>query len=97
MQTTSASNHATELSARLQLSTQTKEVLGKTMEALDSSKGLVGKAPTGIACAAIYLSSLLTGEKKTQREIAEIARITEATIRARCRELERRLIFSIHL
>lgn len=97
MQTTSASNHATELSARLQLSTQTKEVLGKTMEALDCSKGLVGKAPTGIACAAIYLSSLLTGEKKTQREIAEIARITEATIRARCRELEKELIFNIRL
>jgi transcription initiation factor TFIIB len=97
MQPTSASRHATELLTRLQASERTIEVVGKTMEALDCSKGLVGKAPTGIACAAIYLSSLLTGEKKTQREIAEIARITEATIRARCRELEGSLIFSVHL
>jgi transcription initiation factor TFIIB len=90
-------NHAAELSARLQLSTRTREILEKITEAINCSKGFVGKAPTGIACAAIYISSLLTGEKRTQREIAEAARITEATIRARCRELERSLIFSIQL
>jgi transcription initiation factor TFIIB len=97
MQPTSVGNHATEVSARLQVSTRTKKVLEKTIEALNCSKSFAGKAPTGIACAAIYISSLLTGERRTQREIAEAARITEATIRARCRELERSLIFSIHL
>jgi transcription initiation factor TFIIB len=97
MQLTSASNHAIELSARLQVSTRTMEVVEKTIEALDCSKGLVGKSPTGIACAAIYIGSLLTGERRTQREIAEVGRITEATIRARCRELERSLIFSVDL
>jgi transcription initiation factor TFIIB len=97
MQPTSVGNHATEVSARLQVSTRTKKVLEKTIEALNCSKSFAGKAPTGIACAAIFISSLLTGERRTQREIAEAARITEATIRARCRELERSLIFSIHL
>lgn len=97
IQPASVSNHAFELSSRLQVSERTMEVLEKTIEALDSSKKFVGKSPTGIACAAIYISSSLTGERRTQREIAEVARITEATIRARCRELERSLIFSIHL
>ncbi|MGA9388718.1 MAG: hypothetical protein WBV70_07840 [Candidatus Bathyarchaeia archaeon] len=97
MQPSSVSSHAIELSARLQVSARTMKVLEKTVEALDSSKGFVGKSPTGIACAAIYISSSLNGERRTQREISEVARITEATIRARCRELERGLIFSIDL
>ncbi len=97
MEPTSVRNHALELSARLQVSARTKAVLEKTVEALDCSKGFVGKAPAGITCAAIYISSLLAGEKRTQREIAEIARITEVTIRARCRELEKNLVFNIHL
>jgi transcription initiation factor TFIIB len=96
-QTTSVSNYASEIATRLQLSTRSKELVEKTLEALDSSKRFAGKAPTGIACAAIYISSLLMGEKRTQREIAEAARITEMTIRSRIRELEKRLIFSFQL
>jgi len=97
MQPTSVTNHAIQLSNRLQASTRTRDVVEKTIKALDCSKRLIGKDPAGIACAAIYIGSLLAGERRTQREIAEVARITEATIRARCRELERSLIFNIHL
>jgi transcription initiation factor TFIIB len=97
VESTSVRSHTIELSARLQLPALTKVILEKTIEALDYSKGFVGKAPIGIACAAIYVSSLLAGEKRTQREIAELARITEATIRARCRELEKAFIFNLRL
>lgn len=97
MKPTSVSSHAAELSARLQVSARTMRVLEKIIEALNFSKGFVGKAPTGIACAAIYVSSLLTGERRTQREIAEVARTTEATIRSRCRELEKNLVFVLRL
>lgn len=97
MQTTSIGNHASEIATRLQLSARTKDVAEKTVEALDGSRSFAGKSPTGFAGAAIYLASLLTGERRTQREIAEVARITEATIRARCREIEKHLIFSFQL
>jgi len=51
-------------------------------------KGLTsGKGPTGIAAAAIYIASLLEGEKMTQREVAEVARVTEVTVRNRYKEL----------
>jgi transcription initiation factor TFIIB len=51
-------------------------------------KGLTsGKGPTGIAAAAIYIASLLEGEKLTQREVAEVARVTEVTVRNRYKEL----------
>jgi len=47
-----------------------------------------GKCPMSIAATALYLSSLLTPEdKKTQKEVAEVAQITEVTLRNRCKEM----------
>jgi transcription initiation factor TFIIB len=40
---------------------------------------------------------VLTGERKTQREIAEIAQVTEVTIRNRYKELVERLMFQISI
>jgi transcription initiation factor TFIIB len=97
VQTTSIANYACEIATRLQLSTRNKEVMEKILEAMDSSKLFIGKAPTGVACAAIYISSLLIGERKSQREIGEVARTTEMTIRSRIRELKKHLIFSYQL
>ncbi len=48
-----------------------------------------GKDPNGLAAAAIYLAGQGLGEKKTQAEIALLARITEVTVRARVKELKR--------
>lgn len=46
-----------------------------------------GRGPTGIAAAATYIASVLTGEHRTQREIAEVAQVTEVTIRNRYKEI----------
>lgn len=46
-----------------------------------------GRGPTGVAAAAIYVASTLKDEKKTQREVAEVAGVTEVTIRNRYKEL----------
>mgnify|MGYP005862834951 CR=1 FL=1 len=46
-----------------------------------------GRGPAGIAAAALYVSALLNDEKKTQREVADVAGITEVTIRNRYKEL----------
>jgi len=97
VQTMSVGNYASEIATRLQLSARNKEVMEKILEVSNSSERFAGKAPTGIACATIYISSLLIGEKRTQREIGEAARTTETTIRSRIRELEKYLIFSFQL
>jgi transcription initiation factor TFIIB len=39
----------------------------------------------------------LAGERRTQREIAEIAQVTEVTIRNRYKELVERLLFVISI
>ena len=48
-----------------------------------------GRGPTGVAAAAIYISSILGGERRTQREVAEVAGVTEVTIRNRYRDSPR--------
>jgi transcription initiation factor TFIIB len=66
-----------------------EEVESKANEIIDvtAEKGLLsGKSPTGYAAAAIYAASLLCNEKKTQREVADVAQVTEVTIRNRYQE-----------
>ncbi|APW97107.1 transcription initiation factor IIB 3 [Halobiforma lacisalsi AJ5] len=66
-----------------------EEVEMKATEIIDTTaeQGLLsGKSPTGFAAAAIYAASLLCNEKKTQREVAEVAQVTEVTIRNRYQE-----------
>ncbi|WP_134671750.1 transcription initiation factor IIB [Halorussus marinus] len=66
-----------------------EEVQAKANEIIETSaeQGLLsGKSPTGYAAAAIYAASLLCNEKKTQREVADVAQVTEVTIRNRYQE-----------
>jgi len=46
-----------------------------------------GKTPAGLAAAYVYIASVLCSEHIPQREIAEIAEVTEVTVRNRCREI----------
>jgi transcription initiation factor TFIIB len=56
-----------------------------------------GRGPTGIAAASIYVASILCGERRTQREVSEVAGVTEVTIRNRYKELAERLNIDIIL
>jgi transcription initiation factor TFIIB len=46
-----------------------------------------GKSPVGLAAAAVYAASLLANEKVTQKEVSNVANISEVTIRNRYHEL----------
>ena len=70
------------------------EVQAKALELLQEAaeKELTsGRGPTGVAAAAIYIASILTGNRRTQREVAEVAGVTEVTIRNRYKELTEKL------
>lgn len=78
-------------SAELRLSGHTAQ---RAIEIIDQAKenGLTaGKDPTGLAAASIYIAGIIEGERRTQREIAETATVTEVTVRNRYKELVRRL------
>lgn len=72
-------------SLRLVPETQSKAV--EILEVAQKAELTSGRGPTGIAAAALYVSALLNGEKRTQREVADVAGVTEVTIRNRYKEL----------
>jgi transcription initiation factor TFIIB len=51
----------------------------------------IGKDPGGIVGAALYIAGILEEDRRTQREIARVSRVTEVTIRNRYKELVRSL------
>ncbi len=56
-----------------------------------------GRGPTGVAAAAIYVASILGNERRTQREVADVAGVTEVTIRNRYKELTDKLSIDVEL
>jgi transcription initiation factor TFIIB len=48
-----------------------------------------------VAAAAVYIAALLVGERRTQKEVANVAGVTEVTIRNRYRELKAKLKLNI--
>jgi len=91
------SQYANKLADQLSMPQIAKDIVDEIIEITKSSRFSQGKNPIGLVAAACYISSILTGETKTQREIAEIAHITEATIRNQCKELAKNLLFTISL
>ena len=66
------------------------ETQSKSVEIIEQAQNVEltsGRGPTGIAAAALYVAALINGEKRTQREVADVAGVTEVTIRNRYKEL----------
>lgn len=88
---TTPQDYVSRFSSQLGLST---EVQSKSLEILKqaSKKELTsGRGPTGLAAAALYMASVICCDRRTQREVAEVAGVTEVTIRNRYKELSRKL------
>lgn len=89
------SQYIAKFSNQLTMQGKVEEIAHKILKNARELKLTSGRGPTGIAAAASYIASVLTGERKTQREIAEIAQVTEVTIRNRYKELVERLMFEV--
>jgi len=79
------------ISSIAELSEKTKR---KAVEILDQATKIelsAGKDPMGLAAAALYLSCVINGENKTQKDIAVAAGVTEVTIRNRYKGLKEAL------
>ncbi len=66
------------------------EAQAKALDILEKAKSheiTSGKGPVGVAAAALYIAAVLTGQKKTQREVADVVDATEVTIRNRYKEI----------
>ena len=94
---TSPQDYISRFCSELKLSV---DVQAKTLEILQEATRrelTSGRGPTGLAAASIYIASVLCGERRTQREVAETAGVTEVTIRNRYKELAEKLDINIIL
>jgi len=76
------------------------DVQAKTLEIVKGAADrelTSGRGPIGIAAASLYIATILCGERRTQREVAETACVTEVTIRNRYKELAEKLDIDIIL
>jgi len=76
------------------------DVQAKTLEIIKGAvdrKLTSGRGPIGIAAASLYIATILCGERRTQREVAEVASVTEVTIRNRYKELAEKLDIDVIL
>jgi len=94
---TSPQDYISRFCSELKLSgdVQTKAI--EILKRADDKELTSGRGPTGVAAAAIYIGSILCNERRTQREVADIAGVTEVTIRNRYKELTEKLGIEVSL
>lgn len=88
LQLTRPKDYLERFGSRLNLS---RKVRARAAELLDNVPELdvvSGKSPLGTVAAAIYMASVEFGEQVTQRQISQVAGVSEVTLRARCKEIE---------
>jgi len=76
------------ISSIADLSEKTKRKAVEILEYATKIELSAGKDPMGLAAAALYLSCVINGENKTQKDIAVAAGVTEVTIRNRYKGLK---------
>ena len=81
----------------LVLSGETESIALKILDQAIELRLTSGRGPAGIAAAVTYIASVLTGEQRTQGEIARRAQVTEVTIRNRYKELTKKLNIRIDM
>lgn len=92
---TSPEDYVSRFCSELKLSSN---VQAKTLQILKEAaqKELTsGRGPTGLAASSLYIASVICAERRTQREIANVAGVTEVTIRNRYKEITEKLDIDI--
>ncbi|MCD6222074.1 MAG: transcription initiation factor IIB, partial [Thermoplasmata archaeon] len=94
---TSPQDYIERFCSELGLSEDTKTKALEILRQAEEKELTSGRGPTGVAAAAIYIASILCGERRTQREVADVAGVTEVTIRNRYKELAEQLDLDVVL
>ena len=76
---------------QLRVSGQVVKLAKKILDEARKKRLTAGKDPAGLAAAAVYIACLLSGEIRTQKEVAIAAGVTEVTVRNRYKEIASKL------
>jgi len=77
--------------SRLKLGDKTTSKINELFDKAMKKDLVIGRGPQGIVAAIVYIACELTGEKRTQKDIADALGVTEVTIRNRYKEIAREL------
>jgi transcription initiation factor TFIIB len=91
------SGYISSIVSKLKLMGDTERLALRVLSIAVDQRFTGGRSPLGMAAACVYISCKLTGESRTQGEIAIEAQVTEVTIRNRYKELARNLEFNLWL
>ena len=75
------------LASGLDVDAETEQLARELLRTAEGTGTFNGKSPVGLAAAAIYAASQLTGEKLTQDAVGDAADVSSVTIRNRYQEL----------
>jgi transcription initiation factor TFIIB len=84
-------NYVSKIAAKTNINGETYGLAIKILHEARRRRFAAGKDPMGLAAAALYIACIQRNEKKTQKEIAEAAGVTEVTVRNRYKTLKRQL------
>ena len=93
----SSSYYIRRFSNKLRLAGKVETIALRILSTAKKMRLTSGRGPLGIAAAATYIASVLINDRRTQREIAEVASVTEVTIRNRYKELVKKINFTVKL
>ncbi|MBN2154902.1 MAG: transcription initiation factor IIB [Candidatus Lokiarchaeota archaeon] len=83
----SPKNFLSRFCTELGLSAQTEIYARQILDFASKLRILGGKDPSGLAAAALYIAAIKNDEKRTQHDVANVAKITEVTVRNRYKDL----------
>jgi transcription initiation factor TFIIB len=94
---TDPAEYVTKFATALKLGGQVQEDAVKLIKKATKQGLISGRGPTGVAAASLYIASAMHSQSKTQKDVADVAGVTEVTIRNRYRELKRELHLNVNL
>jgi transcription initiation factor TFIIB len=83
--------YVSKIAERTGISGKTQGIAIQILREARKRRAAAGKDPMGLAAAALYIACLQNNEKKTQKDIAEAAGVTEVTVRNRYKTLKKQL------
>jgi transcription initiation factor TFIIB len=83
--------YVSKIAERTGISGKTQGLAIQILRDARKRRAAAGKDPMGLAAAALYIACLQNNEKKTQKDIAEAAGVTEVTVRNRYKTLKKQL------
>jgi transcription initiation factor TFIIB len=87
--------YLTKIAERIKISGGIQAGAAKILNEAKRRRVSAGKDPTGLAAAALYIACMQKGHKKTQKDIADAAEVTEVTVRNRYKTLKKQLEIEI--